>query len=68
MYVLPNFKNKKELKTAVKEGKRVTVFSPGPFPPCENGQESIEGPHYPRPHTWDAQVIVKDGVVTKVIS
>lgn len=82
MYVEPNFKNKKLLKeavkayTAFKEGtldpmpiqqpRPVTVFSPGPFPAKRDGQEFVEGPHYPAPHTWYAEVQVKDGVVVKV--
>ena len=68
MYVRPNFKTKKELKEAVKAGNRVEVFSPGPFPAKANGKEYIEGPHYPKAHTWYAQVIVVDGYVSKVVS
>lgn len=68
MYVSPNFKTKKALKEAVASGERVEVFSPGPFPAKENGKESIEGPHYPEPHKWYAQVEVENGYVKKVIS
>lgn len=68
MYVEPNFKTKKALKTAVANGERVEVFSPGMFPAASNGQESIEGPHYPKPHTWYARVQVTDGLVAKVLS
>jgi hypothetical protein len=66
VYVEPNFKTKKELKEAVARGAIVSVFSPGPFPPKANGVEYIEGPHYPKPHTWYASVEVKDGLVVKV--
>lgn len=66
MYVSPNFKTKKALKDAVAEGKTVSVFSPGPFPAAQTGTESVEGPHYPKPHTWYAQVEVVDGLVVKV--
>jgi hypothetical protein len=66
MYVSPNFKTKKALKEAVAAGKDVTVFSPGPFPCKMNGIEFIEGPHYPAPHSWYAQVQVVDGIVVKV--
>jgi len=66
MYVDPNFKTKKALKEAVAAGKYVGVFSPGPFPCKQNGTESVEGPHYPQPHTWYAQVTVKDGRVLSV--
>lgn len=66
MYVSPNFKTKKALKEAVADGKEVTVYSPGPFPAKQNGTEYVEGPHYPAPHSWYAQVTVKDGKVIKV--
>ena len=67
MYVEPNFKTKKHLKEAVAAGKVVTVFSPGPFPAKQNGRESVEGPHYPQPHRWYADVEVKEGRVVKVL-
>ncbi len=66
MYVSPNFKTKKELKEAVKAGRQVSVYSPGPFPAKQDGTEFIEGPHYPQPHTWYAEVEVRDGMVIKV--
>jgi hypothetical protein len=66
MYVSPNFKTKKELKEAVASGKPVSVFSPGMFPAKQNGKEYVEGPHYPKPHTWYAEVEVTNGYVTKV--
>jgi hypothetical protein len=65
-YVDPNFPTKKALKEAVAAGQRVSVFSPGPFGAKQNGTEYIEGPHYPKPHSWYAQVEVVDGMVVKV--
>lgn len=65
-YVRPNFKTKKALKEAVAKGNRVEVFSPGPFLANQNGQEFVEGPHYPEPHKWYAQVCITNGVVTSV--
>lgn len=50
----------------VKAAAPVRVFSPGMFPAKTNGWESVEGPHYPQPHTWYAEVEVKNGVVVKV--
>jgi hypothetical protein len=67
MYVNPNYKTKKDLKEAVANGRIVTVFSPGPFPANQNGRVAIEGPHFPEPHRWYAQVNVVDGKVVKVI-
>lgn len=68
MYVRPNFTTKKALKAALAEGKPVEVFSPGVYPPNMNGTEFVEGPHFPKPHTWYAKVEVKDGRVVKVLS
>ncbi len=66
IYVEPNFKTKKALKEAVASGSKVRVYSPGPYPAKQNGIEYVEGPHYPQPHTWYAEVQVKDGYVVKV--
>jgi hypothetical protein len=65
-YVSPNFKTKKELKKAVEEGKKVEVYSPGPFGCKQDGVEYVEGPHYPEPHKWYAKVEVVGGYVVKV--
>jgi hypothetical protein len=66
MYVTPNFKSKKAFKEAVASGQRCEVYSPGPFPAPTQGTTCIEGPHYPEPHRWYAQVEIKDGIVVKV--
>lgn len=66
MYCSPNFKSKKALKDAIKNGQTVTVFSPGPYPCPQNGTVTLEGPHYPEPHKWYARAIVQNGVVVKV--
>ena len=68
MYVQPNFKTKKALKTALAENQPITVFSPGIFPCPSNGRVAIEGPHYPKPHTWYAVVEVSNYRVVRVIS
>jgi hypothetical protein len=68
MYVSPNYPTKKALKDAVKAGVPVEVFSPGPFPAQTEGEVSVEGPHYPKPHTWYARVQIKAGVVVKVVA
>ena len=46
----------------------VTIWQPGPFGGhCpRDGEFSVEGPHYPRPHTWYARVTLKDGRIIKV--
>lgn len=66
MYVSPNFKSRKELVEAVKAGKHVTVFSPGPFPATNDGWNHVEGPHYPQPHKWYGTVRCEGGVVKEV--
>ena len=67
MYVSPNFYTKKALREAVAQGLRVEVFSPGPFSAPTEGKTAVEGPHYPEPHRWYAEVEVKAGVVVRVI-
>jgi hypothetical protein len=67
MYIDPNLPTKKALREAVAAGRAVSVFSPGPFPAPTEGKVSVEGPHYPKPHTWYASVMVKDGMITKVL-
>lgn len=68
MYVNPNFASKKALKEAVTNGKMVTIFQPGPFGGNEprDGVVCVEGPHYPKPHSFYCQVTVENGVVVKV--
>jgi len=66
VYSSKNFKTKKALKEAVASGDKITVFAPGLGTPKMNGTEFLEGPHYPAPHTWYAQVEMKDGIIIKV--
>lgn len=68
MYTDINFRTKKELKEAVAAGKRVTVYQPGPFggQAPTNGTVCIEGPHFPKPHTWYATCRIENGVVVSV--
>ena len=66
MYCEINFKTKKELKEAVKSGKKIGIFAPGLGTPKTDGKEFLEGPHYPEPHKWYAEVEMKDGIIVKV--
>ena len=68
MYTSVNFKTKKQLKEAVKEGRQIGIFQPGPFGGNEpqNGTVSIEGPHYPQAHTWYARCKVENGIIVSV--
>lgn len=67
VYCDVNFRSKKELKEAVAGGRKLGIFSPGPFPvDCSSGRHCVEGPHYPQPHRWYATVEVRDGVIVSV--
>ena len=66
MYTETNFKTKKALKDAFTAGTPIRVYSPGPFPCPRDGDVVLEGPHYPQPHKWYAEVVLKDGVVVKI--
>lgn len=68
-YTSKNFKTKKALKEAIAKGERITVYQPGgifsdpPFP----GTCTLEGPHYPAPHSWYAQATLDEtGKIVKV--
>lgn len=65
-YVDPNYKSKKEFIAAVKSGVKHETYNPsGMFPTPKNGNDVVEGPHYPQPHKWYASVTVENGIVTK---
>jgi len=66
MYTDINFKTKKAFKEAVQQGKQIHLYAPGLGTPKRNGTEYVDGPHYPTPHTWYAQVEMKGGIVVKV--
>jgi hypothetical protein len=78
MYATCNPKTKKELKMLV-NGRRaecaasgarftgVAAHQPGPFgPDVPDGWHCCEGPHYPEPHRWYAQVRVINGHIVEV--
>lgn len=69
-YTSKNYKTKKSLKEAIKNGVKVTVFQPaseitGATIP-DNGVVYLEGPHYPQPHKWYAIGEMKDGFLVKI--
>lgn len=69
MYTSINFKTKKALKEAVAAGKKIRVYQPnnlfGTAPPI-NGTVAVEGPWYPEPHRWYAQVTLENEYIVKV--
>lgn len=66
MYTVTDYKTKKALKADVKDGLRVKVFQPGPFPGKSDGVVALEGPHYPQPHTWYAEAVIEDLVIVNI--
>ena len=66
MYANVNFKTKKAFKEAIQQGVQITLYSPGLGSPKANGINCVEGPWYPAPHSWYAEVETKDGIVVKV--
>lgn len=72
VYVDPNIKTKKELKERLAKGEEITVFQPNDafgWKPRKN-VVSVEGPHYPKPHSWYAEVEIDMATlrVLKVVS
>lgn len=68
-YTKENFKTKTAFKNALKAGEKIKVYQPGGlFPdPVFPGKCCIEGPHYPAPHSWYAEVTLDDeGSVIKI--
>jgi len=66
MYVSSNPKSKAALKRLLATGERQTVFQPGLGTVPYNGTVSLEGPHYPKAHTWYGTGTMKDGVLVTV--
>ena len=56
----------KALKEAVAAGEKIGIFAPGLGIAKNDGWESLEGPHYPKPHTWYAEVFMENGIIVEV--
>lgn len=68
MYASEDFLTKKSLREAVSNGVQVGVWQPGGLSaPPRDGTAIIEGPWYPRAHTWYAKVTLVEGRITKVV-
>ena len=64
MYTVTDYKTKKAMKEAVASGQQVETYQPGGmFPATRNGRVALEGPHYPKPHTWYASAKLIAGVI-----
>lgn len=67
-YTIKNFKTKKELKQAIKDGEEIRCYNPGLGGDLSNftGTVYLEGPHYPKPHSWYAVGKMEGGVLKGV--
>jgi hypothetical protein len=67
MYTVTNFKSGKALKEAFKAGERLETWQPGGmFAAKRDGDAVIEGPHYPKPHSFYVQVRLQNGIIVAV--
>jgi hypothetical protein len=71
-YVYPNVKSKAELKRRIKEGEQFRVEDQSMFGNKDYSNYTGKilgacGPHYPKPHSWYANLEMVDGKITKVI-
>jgi hypothetical protein len=68
MYTVTNYKTKKELKYDFSQGKKIKVYQPNDmFGHPSTGDFTVEGPHYPKPHSWYARVRIVDFIITKIL-
>lgn len=64
MYTETNYKTKKALKEAVAAGEVVRCYHPG-IQGKMDGQVGLEGPHYPKAHSWYASCQIENGVIVQ---
>lgn len=73
-YTERNFESKKELKAALAAGETVKVWSRSAVYYGMGGHKieeskagpvevALEGPHYPKPHTWYASAKILNGAI-----
>lgn len=66
-YTVKNYKSGKAIRDAFLSGEQIRVYQPGPFGPhVSDGDEVIEGPHYPEPHRFYLKVRVENGVIVGI--
>lgn len=66
-YTVTDYKSKKALRADFDSGVIVAVYQPGPFgSTVRDGQTCLEGPHYPKPHTWYATATIRNGVIVSL--
>jgi len=63
-YVDIDYRTKKEFLTALRDGVVFYPYNPsGMFAEPQNGNIVVEGPHFPKPHRWYAQCVVRGGTI-----
>lgn len=67
-YASVDTKSKKMLKERVSAGEKISVTNVTPvgIEVVKSGKAYISGPHYPKPHSWYAEVDIVDGYITKI--
>ena len=65
-YTTVNYPSKKALQTAFKSGTQISICHMFPFSQDKDGDIVIEGPHFPKPHTFYQKATIKDGIVVKL--
>jgi hypothetical protein len=65
-YLTGNPKSKSEARRRIAAGQEVRTYEPGVGTVPEDGEVSVEGPHYPAGHTWWGTAVIKGGLVVKV--
>ncbi len=67
MYASPNYHTKTGFIHGWMVGDKILLYQPGVGPPPPwDGKVAVEGPHYPAPHTWYADVTLEDGKIVKI--
>ena len=66
MYFTVNYPSKAAAKRALANGEQVRVKPTSEFDKGGDGEFYIEGPWYPKPHTFYGKVTVKNGLVVTI--
>lgn len=67
-YTVTNYKSKKAVKDALKAGVEIRCYNLGLGGDLSNftGTVYLEGPHYPKPHSWYAQGKMENGILKEI--
>lgn len=65
-YTSRNYQTKKAIKDALAAGEKVSCYNPGLGECPVNGPITLEGPHFPQPHKWYAQGVMKNGYLVSI--